>query len=1007
MTLEPDDPRITAYALGELDPAEREAVEQLLQKNEAARRTVAEIRATAEELALEYQREESITLDPARREHLLQTIAKNVAPASGAAPQHKQSAAGAAPDRLQKKILYYRSFSLIAAGALLAITIGFAVRHFQPAPRLEDASSTARLDESAGKAAEKSVESLDGAPGFVNKTEQKMDELKNSGLRQRKSGSGGANDNKENDNKKDKNLDLNNTGAVAAQDELEQASEEITKKAGAERRIVTPGQFRGNPGGAPLPSPSTSSAGGSNAPATEHKDVKERVAGNPSQSGGPGSQVIRGGDAGETQLPLEAAKPANNINIPGAPVRGEEKSSAGADQQTKYKQQVRPELLKDSDDATKKSGDERELLQTGEGEWKAEDRKPVRDKAGAAKPGSPIIKKNPSDGETGSGEPVKRELDKKEPGNKEKNLSDDAKMLNSLRGGAANDESLQKEDSSRATGDSNEKDPSAGLREGTPEIRSQTAGGVFALHDASRAASSNIALETQTLSWPAIRRAVQNSQLPRPDTIRVDEMLTYFGELDALESSASQGPVSVQAEIANCPWNIQNRLLKITLQANAAPAPARATSLVVYSAIAAGDSAASRLALARQYLKSWMQQFSAADRIAIINNNSRPELALEATPADNRERVQNGVDALRENDAASQLPGLSAAGALARENFIQNGDNRILIITDDLPQAEWDRLIPAVQEIVRSGITVSVLQVNGDEPATQHDLAPSGFAGRGPSVDSLRRVVEAGKGYYNSIQNIQDLQRLLNRRAGELAPVVARNVEFICNMNPDATGAWRQIGGAHESDARPIAKSGPGGAPATPETDAGPGATPAAGGGGGGPRSPGGISYRSASPQDRVLRSGQSIIALYELEPRKAQRADVTDISSLAASASAQAPEYCKISIRYKLADRDIQYSVGVSDSGRSVASMPDHYQFSAAVAAFGLALAQAPHAPGATFDLALNLASPTLGTDPLGERREFVEIVKRARELTGPGRLYARPGADSRPASKPAGGIK
>jgi len=49
-TILPDDPRLTAYALGEMEPTERAEFEVLLQRDAAARKTVAEIRATVDSL---------------------------------------------------------------------------------------------------------------------------------------------------------------------------------------------------------------------------------------------------------------------------------------------------------------------------------------------------------------------------------------------------------------------------------------------------------------------------------------------------------------------------------------------------------------------------------------------------------------------------------------------------------------------------------------------------------------------------------------------------------------------------------------------------------------------------------------------------------------------------------------------------------------------------------------------------------------------------------------------
>ena len=50
--ISPDDPRLTAYALGEMEPADRTEFEQLLQQDETARTIVAEISSTARSLGV-------------------------------------------------------------------------------------------------------------------------------------------------------------------------------------------------------------------------------------------------------------------------------------------------------------------------------------------------------------------------------------------------------------------------------------------------------------------------------------------------------------------------------------------------------------------------------------------------------------------------------------------------------------------------------------------------------------------------------------------------------------------------------------------------------------------------------------------------------------------------------------------------------------------------------------------------------------------------------------------
>jgi len=67
MTLDPNEPRLTAYALGELDETERAAIEYELLHSEAVRRAVGEIRATAEVLRKELGNEPRLQLSEAQR----------------------------------------------------------------------------------------------------------------------------------------------------------------------------------------------------------------------------------------------------------------------------------------------------------------------------------------------------------------------------------------------------------------------------------------------------------------------------------------------------------------------------------------------------------------------------------------------------------------------------------------------------------------------------------------------------------------------------------------------------------------------------------------------------------------------------------------------------------------------------------------------------------------------------------------------------------------------------
>src|SRR5437588_7838376 len=116
----PDDPRLTAYALGELDPSEREAIERLMGDSPPAQLAVREIRELAGLLATELRQEPVAALTAAQRSAILDAGAPTVAPAT--------ATLGAA----RRRFVNSRWVSRFAALATVAAL--FAVAALLPAP---------------------------------------------------------------------------------------------------------------------------------------------------------------------------------------------------------------------------------------------------------------------------------------------------------------------------------------------------------------------------------------------------------------------------------------------------------------------------------------------------------------------------------------------------------------------------------------------------------------------------------------------------------------------------------------------------------------------------------------------------------------------------------------------------------------------------------------------------------------------------------------------------------
>jgi Ca-activated chloride channel family protein len=71
-------------------------------------------------------------------------------------------------------------------------------------------------------------------------------------------------------------------------------------------------------------------------------------------------------------------------------------------------------------------------------------------------------------------------------------------------------------------------------------------------------------------------------------------------------------------------------------------------------------------------------------------------------------------------------------------------------------------------------------------------------------------------------------------------------------------------------------------------------------------------------------------------------------------------------------------------DREQTFARANTDFRFAAAVASFGMILRDSPFKGTATIDSVLAIAEDSLGSDRNGYRREFLQLVQRARQIRG-----------------------
>jgi Ca-activated chloride channel family protein len=134
--------------------------------------------------------------------------------------------------------------------------------------------------------------------------------------------------------------------------------------------------------------------------------------------------------------------------------------------------------------------------------------------------------------------------------------------------------------------------------------------------------------------------------------------------------------------------------------------------------------------------------------------------------------------------------------------------------------------------------------------------------------------------------------------------------------------------------------------------------------------------------------AGHHVTALYELVPtgKEPRKAAETSRFISPAQPKGNSPVSFAVRLRYKRPEGDIGIPIerDVVDQGLDYGQSSDDLKFATAVAGFGMLLRHSPAKGNLTYAGVIELATPTLAHDPAGYRREFIELVQKARQLSG-----------------------
>ena len=454
-------------------------------------------------------------------------------------------------------------------------------------------------------------------------------------------------------------------------------------------------------------------------------------------------------------------------------------------------------------------------------------------------------------------------------------------------------------------------------------------------HQVTKAPLSTFSIDVDAASYSNLRRFLNNGQQPPVDAVRIEEMINYF-DYDYPQPTTKH-PFEVITEISDCPWNQQHRLVHIGLQGkNISTDNLPASNLVFLIDVSGSMSAANKLPLLQASINLLVNQLRKEDKVAIVVYAGAAGVVLPATKGTDKQKIMEAMNKLQAGGSTAGAAGIELAYKIAKENFVKEGNNRVILATDgdfNVGQSSEEGLVQLIEKESASGIFLTVL----------------GFGEGNYQDHKMQELADRGNGNHAYIDNILEAKKVLVIEFGGTLFTIAKDVKLQIEFNPAKVQSYRLIG--YEN--RMLAAA----------------------------------DFNDDLKDAGELGAGHTVTALYEVIPTGVKSTFLTTIDPLkyqenpSPKIAKDTKEIMTIKLRYKKPDGNKSQLIEqpIIDTQVALNAASDNFKFSAAVAEFGLLLRHSKFKNTANFEQAIQLAKSGKGIDDNGYRAEFVRLVEMA----------------------------
>ncbi|WP_213280064.1 vWA domain-containing protein [Chryseobacterium indologenes] len=442
---------------------------------------------------------------------------------------------------------------------------------------------------------------------------------------------------------------------------------------------------------------------------------------------------------------------------------------------------------------------------------------------------------------------------------------------------------------------------------------------------------STFSIDVDNASYSNVRRMINNGQRVDKNAVRIEEMVNYF-KYDYPQPQ-NEDPFSINTEYSESPWNPKHKLLKIGLQGKNIPMDRLPASNLIFLIDVSGSmNAENKLPLLKSSFKVLLNQLRPKDKVGIVVYAGSAGMVLPPTSAAEKDKIIEALDHLQAGGSTAGGAGIELAYKLAQENFVKDGNNRVIIATDgdfNVGMSSTSDLQTLIEDKRKSGVFLTCL----------------GFGMGNYKDNTLETLADKGNGNYAYIDNMQEANKFLGKEFAGSMYAIAKDVKIQIEFNPEYVKSYRLIG----------------------------------------------YENRKLKNEDFVndkidageLGSGHIVTALYEVIPADVQSDFVPKDNDLKYTQNTSSKEFgdelATIKFRYKKPDGNTSREISkiIKNDGSRISSASPDFKFASSVAWFGLVLRNSELITRKDLSDIEKLAKEGKNKDEEGYRSEFIRLIE------------------------------